>query len=98
VFYNDVPDDLANEMMKETTKIQQGFGGFMSPVNFIPSDLKIPATYLLCENDHCVPLAVQEGHVAATPGMKTERIGSGHSPILSQPDRTVEIIVKVASG
>jgi hypothetical protein len=43
----------------------------------------ILATYLLCENDNCVPLSVQEGNVAATPGMQTERIGSGHSPMLS---------------
>jgi pimeloyl-ACP methyl ester carboxylesterase len=97
VFYNDVLDDFANEMMKETS-IQQGFGGFMSPVNFIPSDLQIPATYLLCENDNCVLFSVQEGNVAATPGMQTVRIASGHSPMLSQPDRTVEFIVNVASG
>ncbi|TVY82177.1 hypothetical protein LSUE1_G002460 [Lachnellula suecica] len=98
VFYNDVQEDVANEMMKETTMTQQAFGCFNSPVNFVASDLTIPATYLFCENDNCVPIAVQERQAASAPNLILERCSAGHSPMLSHPDRLVEIIVKVAQG
>ena len=98
IFYNDAPNDIRDTMMKEGTGIQQAFGGFMAPVEFVPTDLTIPATYLMCENDKCVPVSAQEGYVAGVPGMRSERCGAGHSPMLSQPERMVEVIVKVASG
>jgi hypothetical protein len=98
VFYNDVPDDIRDPMMKETTGVLQSFGAFMSPVGFVPSDLAIQATYLVCENDKCVPPSLQEGQLVSALNIRVEKCSAGHSPMLSQPERTVDVIVKVARG
>jgi pimeloyl-ACP methyl ester carboxylesterase len=56
---------------------------------------KIPTTYLYCENDRALPLAVQEMMVKQA-GLDAQelRCGAGHSPFLSQPDVFVESILK----
>lgn len=97
VFYNDVPETIASAMMEKIVAGKQGFGGMMAPVPFIMADLTIPATYWLCEKDKVVPIHAQEKLVASVPKMRTKRLEAGHSPFLSQPDKAVDIIVKVAS-
>jgi pimeloyl-ACP methyl ester carboxylesterase len=42
-----------------------------------------PTTYLLCENDQALPSPMQEAF--ATHADQVERLDSGHSPFLSQP-------------
>jgi pimeloyl-ACP methyl ester carboxylesterase len=42
-----------------------------------------PTTYLLCENDQALPTPMQEAFAAQTD--RVERLDSGHSPFLSQP-------------
>jgi hypothetical protein len=69
---------------------------FIIPVDFVPSDLKVPSTYLICENDKIMKTSYQEMLAGATEGMKIERCFAGHFPFLSQVDRTVEVIVKVS--
>jgi pimeloyl-ACP methyl ester carboxylesterase len=46
-------------------------------------DVRSPSTYLLCENDQALPTPMQEGFAAMTD--QVERLDSGHSPFLSQP-------------
>jgi pimeloyl-ACP methyl ester carboxylesterase len=62
--------------------------------------LEIPTHYLLCENDLTIPAFVQEmmtGMVKEKGGeIEVERIKSGHSPFLSQPDKVVEWLRRVA--
>jgi pimeloyl-ACP methyl ester carboxylesterase len=52
--------------------------------------------YLVAEKDRAVPVKVQERMVAAVPGMQSLRVPCGHSPFLSHPVETVEVIVKGA--
>jgi pimeloyl-ACP methyl ester carboxylesterase len=42
-----------------------------------------PTTYLLCKNDQALPTTLQESFAAHTG--RAERLNSGHSPFLSQP-------------
>lgn len=44
----------------------------------------IPSTYLITENDQAVPTQYQEAFAAGAKS-RVERIGTGHSPQLSQP-------------
>jgi pimeloyl-ACP methyl ester carboxylesterase len=46
-------------------------------------DVRVPTTYLLCENDQALPTAMQESFAAQTD--RIQRLDSGHSPFLSQP-------------
>lgn len=57
----------------------------------------IPSTYVVCELDKAVPAAVQE-MIATQPGanMVIERLKAGHSPFLSMPEETSNIIRKAA--
>ena len=55
----------------------------------------IPVTYLYCEGDQALPLAVQEMMVKQS-GLSVQelRCDAGHSPFLSQPDVFIESILK----
>ena len=57
----------------------------------------IPSTYLVCENDKAIPLAAQEGMIAQ-PGASftVERCKASHSPFLSMPDFTAEVVRRAA--
>jgi pimeloyl-ACP methyl ester carboxylesterase len=46
-------------------------------------DVLPPTTYLLCQNDQALPTSMQETFAARTD--RVERLESGHSPFLSQP-------------
>jgi pimeloyl-ACP methyl ester carboxylesterase len=46
-------------------------------------DVCPPTTYLLCEDDQALPTPMQEAFAARTD--RVERLDSGHSPFLSQP-------------
>jgi hypothetical protein len=60
----------------------------------------IPLSYLICEDDHAIPVAVQEAMVKACkdPGapMETERIFTSDSPFLSKPDDVVGFLRRAA--
>lgn len=62
----------------------------------------IPSVYLVCEKDLVLPPAAQEAAIAAAQEagapMEVERIVSGHSPHLTQPNKIVEFIARAAGG
>ena len=66
---------------------------FETPTSVAPSDLSIPSTYVLCENDGAVPPFVQE---MLSGGMNVERISAGHFPFLTKPQRVTDIIMQAA--
>ncbi|KAI0410092.1 Alpha/beta hydrolase fold-1 [Xylaria palmicola] len=91
-FYNDLPPDMAKEL---GAKLQhQSQRSFEEPLEFCANDIRIPMTYLLCENDRTIPIDSQEFIVRSIPAMKTRRCTSGHSPFLSQPDLTADVIIE----
>ncbi|KAI0454902.1 Alpha/beta hydrolase fold-1 [Xylaria acuta] len=93
-FYNDLPLDEANEWCGKL--LNQSQRSFEEPVDFCANDIGIPMTYLLCENDKAIPLQLQEYMAAAIPAMKMRRCAAGHSPFLSRPDFTGEVIIEAA--
>ena len=95
-FYNDLPDEEAQALYEKLN--HHALSAFETPVDYVASDLTVPSTYLICENDAVLPVQFQDMLVSNIPGMKSERCTAGHSPFLSQPDRTVEVIVKVADA
>ncbi|KAI0861115.1 Alpha/beta hydrolase fold-1 [Xylaria cubensis] len=91
-FYNDIPPDEAKKWCEKL--LNQSQRSCEEPVDFCANDIKIPMTYLLCEEDKAVPIKLQEYMAAAIPAIKTRRCGAGHSPFLSQPDLTTEVIIE----
>ena len=57
----------------------------------------VPSTYLVCEEDRAIPLFVQEAMIAR-PGANftVERCTSAHSPFMSMPDFTAEVVRRAA--
>ncbi|KAI0474810.1 Alpha/beta hydrolase fold-1 [Xylaria cf. heliscus] len=93
-FYNDLPLDEAKEWCGKLLNHSQR--AFEEPMDFCANEIKIPMTYLICENDKAIPIQNQEYMVAAIPAMKTRRCTAGHSPFLSRPDFTAECIIEAA--
>jgi pimeloyl-ACP methyl ester carboxylesterase len=54
----------------------------------------IPSTYVVCEQDQCLPPAVQEA--MATRATQVRRLPTSHSPFLSQPFATARLIGEIA--
>ncbi|KAI1845392.1 hypothetical protein JX265_005253 [Neoarthrinium moseri] len=95
-FYNDLPDNEAQKQFESLLPHSQD--AFETPVNFIPADVTIPKTYIICENDQALPVEVQRELVSQTPGLRAETLDTGHSPFLSQPDKCAELMRKVLAS
>ena len=52
-----------------------------------------PTTYVICEQDNAVPVAVQEQMAAAAD--RVERLPSSHQPMASMPDKLAEVLTRV---
>ena len=55
----------------------------------------VSSVYLVCEGDACIPPPVQL-QLAETAGSRIEKCPAGHMPMLSMPEKVVEVIVKAA--
>jgi len=93
IFYNDLPPAEAQYWVD---KLQDfSYGCFKSPVTYAAWKY-IPSTFLLCENDNAGSAEDQEKMVQAVGVLKVERCFSSHSPFLSVPEKTAEVIRKAA--
>ena len=84
--------DLASEEATKWTKTlqMQPAAGWDDTVTYgVWKD--VPSVYLVCEGDACIPAAVQL-QMAERAGSKVERCAAGHMPMLSMPDRVVEVV------
>jgi pimeloyl-ACP methyl ester carboxylesterase len=52
-----------------------------------------PVTYVLCEDDACLPLEAQEAMAAAADHV--ERLPSSHAPMFSGPDELAELLGRI---
>lgn len=68
---------------------------FETPVNFIPADIKVPKTYIICEKDAAMLPELQRKFVSQIPEFRVESIDAGHNAMLSEPDKLAEVINKV---
>lgn len=57
---------------------------------------EVPSVYLVCEGDQALPTPLQE-QLAASANSKIERCSAGHIPMVSQPERVVEVIKDAAA-
>ena len=55
---------------------------------------ELPSTYVVCTQDAAVPPAAQEAMAARA--QTVEHLDASHSPFLSRPDETAEIVALAA--
>ncbi|KAJ3531153.1 hypothetical protein NM208_g9005 [Fusarium decemcellulare] len=94
--YNDASEEEAKEIFAKVLPHSQD--AFETGINFIASDITIPKTYLICENDLVFPLSLQEQLVRHTPGMKEMRIAAGHSPFLGKCPELSNLLIEIAES
>ena len=51
----------------------------------------VPSVYLVCEGDACIPPEMQL-QMAEMAGSEVEKCAAGHMPMLSMPERVVEVV------
>jgi len=92
--YNDLPEEEAN---KWSAKIQYQASGCFASEQTYAAFKHIPSTYILCELDRAIPPQMQEA-MTTQPGanFNVVRLNASHSPFLSMPKETAEIIRKAA--
>ncbi|KAI0010037.1 Alpha/beta hydrolase fold-1 [Xylariaceae sp. FL0662B] len=96
IFYNDIPEEEAQRHFESLVPCSQD--AYETPVNFIAADITIPKTYIICTKDAGLLPSLQEALVVTVSNFGIERIPAGHSPFLSQPDKTAELIAKWAEA
>ncbi|KAK6715138.1 hypothetical protein SNK04_006069 [Fusarium graminearum] len=94
--YSGCSKEVMNAALEETQPHSQD--AFETSLDFIASDITIPKTYIICENDQLLLLPLQEQLVDSTPGMKSARLVAGHSPFLEKTKETADVIVRVIEG
>ncbi|PYH90714.1 alpha/beta-hydrolase [Aspergillus ellipticus CBS 707.79] len=52
----------------------------------------IPSAYIVCDDDRALPPAIQDSMITSLVNPKVFRLKSGHSPFLSMPDETADIV------
>lgn len=99
IFYNDIPQQIAESYIQALGT--HSYSTFASQLTVAPWKT-IPSTYILCEKDNAIPIAAQEGMIAAAKAMApgafdvVERIAASHSPFISQPEWFADKLVKAA--
>jgi pimeloyl-ACP methyl ester carboxylesterase len=88
LFFNDLPADVASanaaRLVAQATK----------PFSDVVTDVAwkgIPSSYLITERDAVFPLFAQEA-LSGRAGSTVHRLDTSHSPFLSQPEATADII------
>ncbi|CAH0054376.1 unnamed protein product [Clonostachys solani] len=97
LFYSDLDQEGQDAAWENLSKAQSRASFCLFP-NFITSDILIPKTYILCEQDKAVDPSHQEAFAQIGQYDKIVRLPSGHSPFLSMPERVLEVIVGAAQS
>ncbi|KAK3074071.1 hypothetical protein LTR53_003783 [Teratosphaeriaceae sp. CCFEE 6253] len=94
IFYNDCTPEQIEAASRDIRR--QNTNCFLLPLTYAAWK-HIPSTYLVCEADQAIPLPAQEAMIAQPGAMFTvERCKAGHSPFLSMPDFTAEVVRRAA--
>jgi pimeloyl-ACP methyl ester carboxylesterase len=94
LLYNDLPEQEAAEW--EYRLIAQSHA--VQKTELACNAYKyVPSTYLLCENDKAAPPQYQQ-MFAEQAGSKLLRCEAGHSPMLSQPEMLVKMVVEAVEA
>jgi pimeloyl-ACP methyl ester carboxylesterase len=92
-FYNDMPEEERRHWVSELLCCPST--PQLDPITQA-AYLHHPVTYLYCEDDQGIPIALQEmmvGKVRESTGIeiRKERCHAGHSPFLSQPETVLAV-------
>ncbi|MFC6018242.1 alpha/beta hydrolase [Plantactinospora solaniradicis] len=88
--YHDIADEPAARALDQLVK--QSLRSFTDKVTSV-AWRHIPSTYVLCEDDRAIPLALQERMAARATASR--RIAGGHSPFLAAPRRFAAVIDEI---
>ena len=88
LFFNDLSPEEAAKWAK--TLQMQPAAGWDDVVTY-GAWKDVPSVYLVCENDAALPAELQL-KFAEMAGSRIERCAAGHMPMLSVPDRVVEVV------
>jgi pimeloyl-ACP methyl ester carboxylesterase len=92
-FFNDLDDNEAKPWLLKVT--HQCRAAFESDAPYVPWG-EVPATYLVCEQDHCFSVEMQIHMAQSTGDMSIERCNAGHFPFISIPNEVADLIVRIA--
>jgi pimeloyl-ACP methyl ester carboxylesterase len=101
IFYNDLADSIADALVSKLRV--HSYRTFRAPVTVEPW-ATIPSSYLICEKDQAIAAAAQDfminqaKSIAPSSFDLVERLDSGHSPFLSQPEKVAEYLERAAGG
>ncbi|KAH8800201.1 prolyl aminopeptidase-like protein [Xylogone sp. PMI_703] len=101
IFYNDMSDAEAEPHINSLQP--HAYLTFFSKLSVEPW-MRIPSTYVICENDQAIPAYAQERMIAMAQAKSSmafdvvERCTSGHSPMLTIPRELAGYILKAASS
>lgn len=91
--YNDVPDDKRDAALARL--LPQSALSFAEPVNRAAWKA-LPSSYVFCDDDQSLPPAYQEPFARRTG--TTYHLPSGHSPLLSMPDKLTDLLEEIAQS
>ncbi|KAK0122243.1 hypothetical protein ONS95_010494 [Cadophora gregata] len=90
--FNDMDEESTAKWIKELRcQPAKGWGLTTEYAGFRDA----PSVYLICEKDECVPFEWQT-KLATLAGSRMERCAAGHMPMLSMPEKVVEVIIGAA--
>jgi len=95
-FYNDLPSDEADKALVHC--VHHSTASFETAADFVATDITVPKTYVVCDNDHAIPVEGQKAMAGAMgEGVQIKTIHSGHVPFLSEETmcKVIDIVEKV---
>ncbi|MCJ1402764.1 hypothetical protein MMC11_005985 [Xylographa trunciseda] len=94
ILFNDL-DDADREKWTKALKPQpaEGWDGTVTYCGW----KDVPSVYLICESDGAIPPPLQL-QLAEMAGSQIEKCNAGHMPMLSMPERVVEVITSAAAA
>ncbi|MFD5862725.1 alpha/beta hydrolase [Streptomyces chartreusis] len=89
--YNDVPEDKKEAALARL--LPQTALSFAEPVDRA-AWRTLPSSYVVCDDDRSLPPSYQEPFAARTGA--TYHLPSGHTPLLSMPDKLADLLEQIA--
>ncbi|MFG2767631.1 alpha/beta hydrolase [Streptomyces rubiginosohelvolus] len=92
LFYADVSHEEAEEA---ATRLKPQSAKSFSDVVTRAGWHDVPSTYIICEQDQALPVALQEA--LATRAAESYRMAGSHSPFLANPEELATLLTKITS-
>ena len=93
LFFNDLDNEAAKHWIaKLQTQPAEGWDRKVTYCGW----RKVPSVYLVCEKDQCIPAPLQL-QMAEIAGSEVETCEAGHMPMISLPERVVDVIAQAAN-